>query len=254
MKKQLDNDYRKIALVLCLDRNKENKYEYEFINCVRQWRGVRHNLSNIDIIVYMENGISVNQKTLEFINNTSGIYVRRYDNPHKKYLMLNTIYCQHLFERDEKQYDYSIQMDLDMYLKKGIPTEYLFLDKNIFCIYSRSSSDDVFNYRLHNNNISGIKTFNTFFKICKSKNNLHGKILDLIDSPQYTEFFEKNILVQNNCFYYEEGLFDYAYHIGVLNDDNCIFFFFFYIANDSMSIFNHRHIKSMLDYAKISQT
>lgn len=182
MKKQLDNDYRKIALVLCLDRNKENKYEYEFINCVSQWRGIQHNLSNIDIITYIENGTDINVKTLKFIDKTPNMHIRKYDNPYKKYLMLNTIYCQYLFEQNEKQYDYSIQIDLDMYLKENIPNKYLFQEKDILCVYSERSLDEVFNYRLRNNDMLKIKTFNTCFKISRSKNNLHSKILELINS------------------------------------------------------------------------
>ena len=55
----------KYALILCLDKNKENKYEYDCFHCIESWKNADNILSDIDIIVYINNNVKVSAHTLD---------------------------------------------------------------------------------------------------------------------------------------------------------------------------------------------
>lgn len=254
-------DHSQIALVLCLDQNKENKYEYECINCILSWKNKNNYLSDIDIVVYIHKDTKLDISTINFLKKYKNVSFRQFEYD-VKYALLKTIYAQYLFEKYETNYQYGIFIDLDMYLTKCIPTNFVFNDKSIFCIYDKSNINQTelalmqrYKYNIDNN----IKTFNTEFIINNRKNYIFEKLKELIDSKEFNLFFDLNYLHDNDYFYYEEGIYDYAYSKNILNDDNSLFVNIDNVASESYDNINdnqffvHMHIKSKIDFLKIKQ-
>ena len=169
----------KIALLLCLDSNKENKYEYECLHAIYSWRNTKHLLSDIDILVYINKVINISASTLNKIKSYKNIKFRYYSFDYT-YTCLNTLYCQYLFEINENDYDYGIYIDLDMYLTHSIPDNLLFSCKSIFCYYNQREA------LIHNYNVdkyrrisclnANIYEFNTNFVINNRKNKIEQEV------------------------------------------------------------------------------
>lgn len=242
---------KQIALIVCLDQNKINKYEYECLFCIKTWQTKKHKLSDIDIIVYVEKNITIHKSTLTTLHAYPNIQFRQYEF-NCKYLFLNTLYCQYLFETYETAYEYGIYIDLDLYLKHDIPKNYIFQDKTIFCIYTELNKiEHNINYRLLNNIKMNLCTFNTYFIINNRKNMIFTQLINLINSSQYDEFFNKNILYKNDSFYYEEGIYDYAQSIGIINNRNSRFIDVKHISENTNALFTHKHITTFYEYISL---
>ena len=237
----------KIALLVCLDSNsKKNLYEFEFNKCIQHWKNYARELSNIDIYVYIQKNTKLLPKTIQFIHSIENLKVVQYTT-NFKYLFLNTMYCQYLFEKDfQKKYDYAIYIDLDMYLQKPLPQQ-LFSNKTVLSHYSLNSLVDQPNliHRIIYNMNHRIHTFNTYFIINRLKLKLFEKLFNLVNDDQYIEFFNKNYLYKNDWYFFEECIYDYAYNINILNNRNCVFFNTDIISNSSSSLFKHEHILSL---------
>jgi hypothetical protein len=98
-----------------------------------RWRALKHKLTNIDIYIYINKNRKIQNSTLSFIKRYSNIYIKYYEfnyrlNVHFPvfYPNFDPLYSQYLFETYENEYEYSIFMDLDLYLKFDIPNNYLF--------------------------------------------------------------------------------------------------------------------------------
>lgn len=236
---------KKIALILCLDENKENKYEYECLYCVKHWRNLNHFLNDIDIIIYIEKNANISHNTILKLKKFKNIIFKTYEFK-LPYLCLNTLYCQYLFEKYEVNYDIGIYIDLDLYIQNDIPKKYLLTDKTMFCIYNLniiSNNDLTYNYRIKNMAILNTYAFNTFFIINFVKHKIFQKLYSIMMSDDYLDFFKKYIIFNNDDFYFEEGIYDYAKFNNILNNTNCLFVNECdFILNNN--IFLHQHIKT----------
>lgn len=248
----------KIALIVCLDSNsKKNLYEQEFIKCIQHWKKNAKELSCIDIYVYIQKNTKLLSKTVSFIRSTANIKVIYYTIDFQ-YLFLNTLYCQFLFEKKfQGVYDYSIYIDLDMYLQKPLPMQ-LFNDKTILSYYDLRKFDDQPNlmHRLIYNINHRIYTFNTYFIINRLKLKLFEQLFKLTSDKQYIDFFNAYYFYKNDSYFFEEGIYDYAYNINVLNNMNCMFFSTNVISDSNKALFKHEHImpvKAQLQFLKIKQ-
>lgn len=256
----------KIALILCLDSNNARaKYEYECLLNIYHWRSTNHILKNCDILIYIEKSSNIKTATLHTIKKYENIKIKYYEF-NTKYKCLNTLYCQYLFEINEIQYDYGIYIDLDLYLINQIPLQYLFQDKTVFYTYTINNKfeKDSFGYRLLNCSKLNILPFNTFFIINKRQNNIFSKLYKCMYSKEYNNFFNRYLLYDNDTFYYEEGVYDYAYYTNIINTNNSLF-----ITENELNILNlsynkfvtpinilsyifiHKHITSYFDYINL---
>ena len=52
-------------------------------------------------------------------------------------------------------------------------------------------------------------------------------------SKEYNNFFNRYLLYDNDTFYYEEGVYDYAYYTNIINTNNSLF-----ITENELNILN----------------
>ena len=118
-----------------------------------------------------------------------------------------------------------------MQLLKSLPLQ-LFNNKTVLTYYSLNYIYDTYKFntgepnllnRFIKNDNNKIYTFNTYFIINYLKQNIFQKLVNLIDCKEYNNFFNLNYLYNNDDYYYEEGIYDYAYKINILNNFNCRF-------------------------------
>ena len=243
----------KIALVLCLDQNKDNKYEYECLYCIKCWTRKLNTLANVDIIIYVKENVAISTSTVKELLKYKNISFYKYSYPYKhNHVLLNKLYCWYLFEKYETLYQYGIYIDLDLYLTHTIPTNFLFNGKNVFCIYKElDKTENLINYRIKNNQQNNIYTFNTQFIVNNRKNKIFEKLVSFIDNEGYESFFNDNIFHDSDMFYYEEGIYDYAFSLGIINSENSNFIDVKKISGMPDSFFVHKHIKSLHEYVRL---
>ena len=243
----------KYALILCLDKNKENKYEYECFHCIESWKNADNILSDIDIIVSINNNVKVSAHTLDKLHQYRNIHIRTYSYDYR-HVLLNKPYCLYLFEKNENKYEYGIFIDLDLYLKSQFPENLFFQNKNVFCIYTENSdkSETLYNKRFSNNEKLHIPTFNSELVIVYRPLHQFSSIIDIVNSKDYEMHFCNYILQKNDDYYYEEGIYDYAKLIGIINQSNSILIDINVISGSEQSFFIHKHIKSLAEYMRIT--
>lgn len=252
-------DKDKSALVLCLDQNKENKYEYECLHCIKCWLNKTNYLSGIDILIYIKDNVNISINTLNALQKHKNVFIRRYTYPASykhNHILLNKLYCWFIFEKFETKYQYGIYADLDLYLMRALPAQdAIFNDKNVFCVYSEPNNNEIVIYkRFESNQQKGIYTFNTEFIINNRKNQIFEKLVQLIDDKGYETFFNANFLYENDMYYYEEGIYDYAFYINIINDKNSNFIDLKQISGTANSFFMHKHIRTFSEYVKFCKT
>ena len=242
-------DTNTIALLVCLDSNtKKNLYEYEFIKCIQYWKKNSGFLKDIDIYVYIPKNTVLSAQTLTFLRNTDHINVQQYSASFK-YLFINTLYCQYLFEVQFKnRYNYSIYIDLDMYLQKMLPTT-LFNNKTVLTYYELNKIENQPNltYRIIKNLNNNILTFNTYFIINFLQNQLFEQLFSFVNNNEYKNIFTESYLVDNDWYFFEECIYDYAYKLGIINNINCRFLHTGIVSNSKNSYFKHIHIPFVRD-------
>lgn len=254
-------DSEKIALILCLDENKANLYEEECKLAVKSWRSLNHQLKDIDIYVYINKSANIKQETLDFLKSFNNVFFKYY-NFFMEQACLNTLYCQYLFEKDySEKYDYSIYTDTDLYIQKPIPSYLFYRNKNVFLTYDLSKNLDQLNdgnlsspilYRYLNNTSLNIKTFNTLFVVNVLKNKLFAELKKLLTSLQHKSYFQQYILFDNDSYYFEESIYDFAYQQHIINNNNSIILNEqTFINNQNLGIdnsktylFYHQHLKN----------
>ena len=256
----------KIALILCLEHNRQHQlyntkilYEREAIQACLSWRKNAGWLKDIDIFGLCN---CLDQIDVNIITTLKqlGVKIITLDNKFNDYALYNTVYAQYFFEKEyHNYYNYAIYIDLDFYLQKEIPIQ-LFQKKTVYLTYFNSykifNSNDAryLQYRCNNmSNING-KAFNTMIIVHYLKNKLCEKIYNTINDYEYYVFSKKYIMYDGCKYYLEEGLYDFLYVKNKINDKNSIILKLTYITSQ---YFKHYHLyannlnfKQLLNYAK----
>lgn len=239
-----------IALIICLDKNKKifNKngdvkcfyyYEYEAIKCVKSWRKNAGWLKHIPIYAFIFDDNKPTQKTLNVLEQYDVKFIEL-KNINFDYLFLNTLYIQYYCIHNLKESIF-IYSDLDLYINNPIPEEFIQQsnDKLVIAYYDRNTINmDYHDYRYYNILKLHGYNHNTYFMITNKNNNYIDIIYNLIGSKEYEEFFKKYIHFQktNDSYYYEEGLYDFAYLKTLIN------FYHLGISYLEEHYFTHKHL------------
>lgn len=250
-------DKNDIALILTLDANKKLPkedgtfgnflYEEEAVECVRSWRTNAGWLKDIKIYALCSTMTPPSQKTISKLHEYGVDYHYSYldiGNEHPRQF-LNTIYTQYYFSQRIPETIY-IHIDLDMYVKAPLPAEWFDQSKQhiVFCRYTKNGSKSSKELEYRYNNINSLfrgECHNTYMIIANKNTGIASLLYRLAFTDMYKKFFEHYIYYRftDDDYFFEEGLYDYAYINGMFKLRTTHYYDSEYIE---ANYFTHKHL------------